>query len=120
MFRRALPLVLIVMIAACGSEPAQAPPPANVLVEVEPPAPFAVGDVVRLTGFDVATGRVEVTEINLWATPQRAALACRLKHAATATVSAREYVRADGRWYFALSSGSCSGWVPASFVEAAR
>ena len=121
MLRRALPLVLLVVIAACGSPPPEAPaatPVAAPPVQTRPAAPFAVGDSVRMTGFDPATGKVEVLEINAWTTAQRTELKCRVKHGAAATVAGLEYVPDDERWYVSISSESCAGWVPQSFIEA--
>ncbi len=127
MLRRALPLVILAVIAACGgpstpapaTTPATAPAPQpSTPAQVQPPAPFSIGDSVRMTGFDPVTGRVEVAEINAWTTAQRTELKCRVKHGAAATISGLEYVAADERWYVSISSGSCAGWVPESFVEA--
>jgi hypothetical protein len=114
--RHALPLVLIVIIAACGKEPA--PVPLMTTTTAPPPvSPFEVGAMVSMTGLDAATGRVEVPDINVWTTPQRVSTACRVKHSASASISAREYRPSEDRWYFSITSGSCSGWVPQSFLE---
>lgn len=118
MLRRAIPLVLLLATAACGGQ-SEAPPPTTTTTQPPPPpAPFETGAAVRMTGFDPVTGNVEVQQINAWTSAQRTSLECRVAHGAEATVKAREFLRGDDRWYFEIESGPCTGWVPASFLEA--
>lgn len=70
-----------------------------------------------MDGYDEeAKPPLTVDPINIWNAVPRTRVVCEVRHSATVQIDRAQRYSPENRYYFHVTSGSCSGWVSENFV----
>ena len=56
----------------------------------------------------------------MWDAVARLRRVCQVSHGDAVVLLEAQYLPGEDRYYFLVESGSCKGWLPESFLSAAR
>lgn len=71
-----------------------------------------------LDGRDVdATPPLTIMTINVWDSVPRSRVVCKLEHGTSIQLLDARLLSSENRYYFEVRSGSCTGWVPETFLS---
>jgi len=85
------------------------------------------GGEVTVPGFAYLDGRdqeasppLTMMRINIWDNAPRKQIVCSLTHGDRVELMDSRYLSSESRYYLKIKSGSCTGWIPDTFISAEK